>query len=165
MRQLYIKQQVFSLGEKFTIYDHREQSQYFVEGSFFQVPKTFTIFNNRKEEIGQITKKIFSLLPKFYVDTRHNSQIIIEKELTFFKAKYNIVAKDITVDGNWWDMDFNIFQRDKPIARISKKWFTWGDTYEVSILDESLEELIISLVIAIDCVKSDESAASNSTSF
>lgn len=165
MRQLYIRQQVFSIGEKFTVYDQMEQAQYFVEGSFMQIPKNFTIYNRRNEEIAKITKKVFSWMPKFYVDIRRNPQIIIEKELTFFKAKYKILAKDITVDGNWWDMDFDIFQRGKPIARISKKWFTWGDTYEVNILDESLEELIISLVIAIDCVKSDESASTNSASF
>ncbi|MHC5269398.1 LURP-one-related/scramblase family protein [Enterococcus sp. LJL98] len=164
MRQLYIKQKVFSLGEKFTVYDHRERPQYFVEGSFFQIPKSFTIYNQNQVEIAQITKKVFSWLPKFYVDIRHNPQIIIEKELTFFKAKYQISAEDITVEGDWWDMDFSIQRRGQTIARIQKKWFTWGDTYEVEVRDESLEEVIVSLVIAIDCVKNDQSASNSASS-
>lgn len=165
MRQLYIKQKVFTIGEKFTVYDQMEQAQYFVEGSFMQIPKNFTIYNRRNEEIAKITKKVFSWMPKFYVDIRNNPQIMIEKELTFFKARYQISAEDITVNGDWWDMEFEICRRGRPIARISQKWFTWGDTYEVNVLDESLEELIISLVIAIDCVKSDESSSASSGSF
>lgn len=165
MRQLYIKQKVFSLGEQFTVYDHAERPQYFVKGSFMEIPKNFTIYNKQEQEIAKITKKIWSMMPKFYVDIRHNSQIMIEKEFTFFKARYNIFAEDITVDGDWWDMDFKILHRGKPIASVAKRWFTWGDTYEVSILNEKMEELIISLVIAIDCVKRDESMVANNATF
>jgi uncharacterized protein YxjI len=70
----------------------------------------------------------------------------------------------VTVDGNWWDMDFDVSRKGRKIAEINKRWISWGDTYEITILDESLEELIISLVIAIDCVKEDEAAASSASS-
>lgn len=165
MRQLYIKQKIFSLAEQFTVYDHMERPQYFVKGSFMALPKNFTIYNKQEEEIAKITKKIWSFMPKFYVDIRHSPQIMIEKELTFFKSQYNIFAEGITVDGDWWDMDFKIFHLGKPIASVTKRWFTWGDTYEVTVFNEKMEELIISLVIAIDCVKSDDSAATNSAIF
>ena len=94
-RKLYIKQKLFSIGEKFTVYDEHERPQYHVQGSFMQIPKSFKILNQREEEIATITKKIFSWLPKFYVDIRNNPQIIIDKELTFFKAKYHISAEGI----------------------------------------------------------------------
>lgn len=155
-RKLYIKQKVFSVGEKFTVYDEHERPQYHVQGSFMQIPKSFKILNHREEEIAVITKKIFSWLPKFYVDIRNNPQIVIDKELTFFKAKYHISAKGIEVEGNWWDMDFQVMHQGRLIADINKRWFTFGDTYEVNVLDEKYEEMIISLVIAIDCVKNDE---------
>lgn len=32
MKQLYIKQKVFSLSEKFTVKDEQERDRYFVEG-------------------------------------------------------------------------------------------------------------------------------------
>lgn len=162
-RKLYIKQKIFSIGEKFTVYDEHERPQYHVQGSFMQIPKTFKILNQREEEIATITKKIFSWLPKFYVDIRNNPQIIIDKELTFFKAKYHISAEGIEVQGNWWDMDFQVIRHGRAIADINKRWFTFGDTYEVNVLDEKYEEIIISLVIAIDCVKEDQNAASSAS--
>ena len=155
-RKLYIKQKLFSIGEKFTVYDEQERPQYYVQGSFMQLPKSFKVLNQREEEIATITKKVFSWLPKFYVDIRNNPQIIIDKELTFFKAKYHISAEGIEVQGNWWDMDFQVIRHGRVIADINKRWFTFGDTYEVNILDEKYEEMIISLVIAIDCVKEDQ---------
>ena len=164
MRKLYIKQKVFSFTDQFSVYDDQERRQYYVKGSFMKIPKQFTIYNHHDQEIAVITKKIWSFLPKFYVDIRHQSQILIEKELTFLKARYHISAKGITVEGDWWDMTFNILHQGKPIAAIAKRWFSWGDTYEVTILDETMEELIISLVIAVDCVKSDERAAGSSAS-
>jgi uncharacterized protein YxjI len=68
MRQLYIKQKVFSLSGKFTVKDQHEKDIYYVEGSFMQVPKTFSIMNTARDEVALLTKKVFSILPKFLVE-------------------------------------------------------------------------------------------------
>jgi uncharacterized protein YxjI len=47
------------------------------------------------------------------------------------------------------------------VGEVDKKWFSWGDSYRVQVLDEEMETIVIALVIAIDCVKADESAASS----
>jgi len=41
---------------------------------------------------------------------------------------------------------------------------SWGDAYEVTILDETMEEIVVALVVAIDCVKAEENAAANTAS-
>ncbi|MEK4516970.1 LURP-one-related family protein [Paenibacillus sp. FSL H8-0122] len=161
MKQLYIKQKIFSIGEKFTVKDEREQDVYYVEGSFMRIPKTFSIMNADGREVAQITKKVFSFLPKFFVEADGREVLTIKKELSFFKARYSIDSADIEVHGNWWDMDFQVLQRGTVVGEVSKKWFTWGDSYSVEVLNEELEAIIIAIVVAIDCVKSDEASASN----
>jgi uncharacterized protein YxjI len=164
MKTLYVKQKLFSLGEKFTVMDQAEQPCYFVEGSFMKIPKSFTITNTAGHEIAEITKKIFSFLPKFYVNSNGREIAMIEKEFSFFKARYNIYAAGLEVEGNWWDMDFSVSRGGQTIASIKKEWFKIADTYTISILDEQYEELIIALVIAIDCVKADERSSHSSSS-
>ncbi|MBO0459382.1 LURP-one-related family protein [Enterococcus hulanensis] len=164
MKKLYIKQKVFSIGEKFTVTDEDQKPRYFVTGSFMKIPKTFRIEDEHDHEVSRITKKVISLLPKFFVEINGQEAIEISKQLSFFKAKYSISAEDVTVDGNWWDMDFEVSQKGRKVAEINKRWISWGDTYEITILNEALEELIISLVIAIDCVKQDEAASASSSS-
>ncbi|SES40895.1 LURP-one-related/scramblase family protein [Psychrobacillus sp. OK032] len=161
MKKLYIKQKVFSLGGKFTIKDQQEKDVYYVEGSFMQIPKTFSIMDTTRKEIALITKKVFSFLPKFFVEVNGLEVLTIKKEFSFFKARYTIDAAGIEVNGNWWDMDFQVLQHGEVIGEVSKEWFTWGDSYKVQVLDEEMEGVIIALVVAIDCVKADQASASS----
>lgn len=160
MKQLYIKQKVFSLSGKFTVKDENEKDVYYVEGSFMQIPKTFSIMNTTREEVALITKKVFGFLPKFFVEVNGREVVTIKKEFSFFKARYTIDAVDIEVHGNWWDMNFQVFQHGEVIGKVSKEWFTWGDSYKVQILNEEMETIIIAFVIAVDRVKADQAAAS-----
>ena len=164
MRQLYIKQKVFSLSGKFTVKDQQEKDVYYVEGSFMQVPKTFSIMNTARDEVALITKKVFSFLPKFFVEVNGREVLTIKKEFSFLKARYTIDAAGIEVHGNWWDMDFQVLQHGEIVGKVSKEWFTWGDSYKVQIIDEEMETIIIALVVAIDCVKADQAAASSAAS-
>ncbi|KYC63679.1 hypothetical protein B4100_1795 [Heyndrickxia coagulans] len=115
MKQLYMKQKVFSLSGKFTVKDQQERDVYYVEGSFLQIPKTFSIMNTKREEVALITKKAFSFLPKFIVEVNGREVLTIKKELSFFKARYTIDAAGIEVRGNWLDMDFEVL-------RHGEKW-------------------------------------------
>jgi uncharacterized protein YxjI len=164
MRQLYIKQKVFSLSEKFTVKDQEEKDTYFVEGSFMRVPKTFSIMNTSRNEVAFITKKVFSFLPKFFVEVNGQEVLTIKKEFSFLKARYSIDAAGIEVQGNWLDMDFQVLHNGRVVGEVGKVWFSWGDSYRVQILDEEMETIIIALVIAIDCVKADQAAASSGAS-
>jgi uncharacterized protein YxjI len=161
MKQLYIKQKVFSLSGKFTVKDQQEKDVYYVEGSFMKIPKTFSIMDTTRNEVALITKKVFSFLPKFFVEVNGREVLMIKKEFSFFKARYTIDAAGIEVHGNWWDMDFQVFQHGEVVGKVSKEWFTWGDSYRVQILDEEMEAIVIALVVAIDCVKADEAASSS----
>jgi uncharacterized protein YxjI len=164
MRQLYIKQKVFSLSEKFTVKDQEEKDTYYVEGSFMRVPKTFSIMNTSRDEVALITKKVFSFLPKFFVEVNGQEVLTIKKEFSFLKARYSIDAAGIEVQGNWLDMDFQVLHNGRVVGEVGKEWFSWGDSYRVQILDEEMETIIMALVIAIDCVKADQAAASSGAS-
>ncbi len=163
MKELYIKQKVFSLSGKFTVIDQQENDVYYVEGSFMQFPKTFSILNTTRDEVALITKKMLSFLPKFFVEVNGLEVLTIKKEFSFLKARYTIDAAGIEVHGNWWDMNFQVIQQGEVIGQVNKEWFTWGDSYKVQILNEEMETIIIALVIAIDCVKADQAAASSAS--
>lgn len=162
MRQLYIKQKVFSLSEKFSVTDAEENEVYFVEGSFMQIPKRFSITDDARNEVAMITKKTFSFLPTFFVDVQGQETMTIKKDFSFFKARYTIDAAGIEVRGNWWDMDFEVYQNGTLIGAVNKKWFTWGDSYELQIADEEMAPLLVALVVAIDCAKAAQNAAASS---
>lgn len=66
------------------------------------------------------------------------------------------------MQGNWWDINFQVYQHGKIVGQVSKEWFTWGDSYNVQVLKEEMETVMIALVVAIDYVKADQAAAASS---
>jgi Uncharacterized conserved protein len=160
MSKFYLKQKVFSIGEKFTVKDELERDVYTVTGSFFSFVKNFAIFNAGGAEIAKITKKVFSFLPTFFVEIYGKQTFTIKKEFTFFTPKYQIDGLGLNVEGNFWAMDFVVKKGAETVAVINKKWFTWGDSYEVDVLYPEFETTIITLVIAIDYVKMQQNSSS-----
>ncbi|MCM3897658.1 LURP-one-related/scramblase family protein [Gordonia sputi] len=166
MSRLFIKQKVFSVGEKFTVFDELQQSRYFVRGSFMQIPKRFTVTTASDVPVAQITKTVFSFLPRFTVEMEGVGLVAtIRKEFTFFKPKYSVDGAALSVSGDWWDMNFSVFRANHEVARIHRKLLSWGDTYEVDVFDDALEAMIISLVVAIDRVRADASSSSSAASW
>src|SRR5690606_40248612 len=97
MKQLYIKQKVFSLSGKFTVKDEQENDVYYVEGSFMKIPKSYSIMDSNRNEVARITKKIFSFLPKFFVEVNGREVLRIKKEFSVFNDRYNVDAAGIEV--------------------------------------------------------------------
>lgn len=161
MKKLYMREKILSLRGRFTIVDGEGNDVYFITGSFMKIPKSFSIKNSNEEEIAVITKKILSLFPKFFVEVNGKEVVTIRKGISIFKARYSIEGANVEVLGNWWDMDFKIFQHGKEIGMVTKKWFSFGDSYEIQVIKEDMEEIIIALVVAIDCVKADSESASS----
>ena len=165
MKSLYIKQKVWSLKEKYTVINEHQEDVYFIEGSFMKMPKRFIILDQSGNEIAQITRKILTLLPKFEVDIVGEYPITISKSLSFFNEKYSIESQDIEVRGNWWALNFEVWKHEQLIGSVQSKIFKWADTYELSIYDEMYEKLMVSITVAIDCVRHEKSIISDTALF
>lgn len=154
MKTFLVKQKFRLGGERFAIKDDREQIAYQVEGSFMKIPKTFTIFDAEGEQVSQISKPVFTLLPQFEIQMRDGSSFFIRKKLTFFRDKYSFDGLGLRIEGNIWDLNFKLLDDDnRLIAEISKELFHLTSTYQVAVFEDSYADLVISLCVAIDYVE------------
>lgn len=156
MKQLYVKQKVFSAAEKFTVRDTDNQIHYYIKGSLFNAPKTFEIQDAQHNIVAQITKKVLAFLPKFIIESRNNPTVEIKKELSLLRPHYTFSPQNITVKGDLFEMNFSILNKNEEIATIHKKILSWGDAYEITILEQQDSEdslnneiLVVGLVVAI----------------
>lgn len=158
MKTFLVKQKFRLGGERFDIKDDRGVVNYQVEGSFFQIPKTFTIYDAYGEQVSEISKEFFTLLPRFTIQLRNGSNFVIRKKLTFFRDKYEFDNLGLRIEGNIWDLNFKLLDdRDQVIAEIRKEIFHLTSTYTVTVYEDSYADLIISLCVAIDYVEMLES--------
>ena len=56
--------------------------------------------------------------------------------------------------------EYEIIQGGRTIVSISKEWMTWGDSYELDILNPADEIVALAVVLTIDCVTESSSGAS-----
>jgi uncharacterized protein YxjI len=91
-------------------------------------------------------------LPEYTIYTSGQPIATAKKEFTLFKPRFNIWSAygDYTIEGNFLGMDFSIFKSGKQVAQVSKRWFSFGDTYGVDITDDEDYAFILALVIVID---------------
>ena len=88
--KLYIKQKVFSWGDKFTVKDVNGEDRYFVEGEIFSWGKKLHVYDMCGNEVAFIQQKLFSFLPRYFVYVGDAQVAEIVKEFTFFFPKYSI---------------------------------------------------------------------------
>ncbi|MGW9908993.1 LURP-one-related/scramblase family protein [Streptococcus sp. 151470009-6] len=158
MKTFLVKQKFRLGGERFDIKDDRGVVNYQVEGSFFQIPKTFTIYDAYGEQVSEISKEFFTLLPRFTIQLRNGSNFVIRKKLTFFRDKYEFDDLGLRIEGNIWDLNFKLLDdRDQLVAEIRKEIFHLTSTYTVTVYEDSYADLVVSLCVAIDYVEMLES--------
>ncbi len=149
--QLYIKQKVFSIGDRFSVYDADGYEKYHVEGEIFTFGKRFHIYDLSGNELFYIEEKIFTFLPKFYIFREGQQVAEIIKEFTFFNNEYTVNGPGWSVTGNFLDHDYDIKDRNGMIiASVAKEWLSWGDTYSINISDAVDEAFALAVVIVID---------------
>ena len=162
--KLYIKEKVFSWGDKFTVKDSHGEDKYIVEGEVFTFGKKLHVYDKQGREVAFIKQEVWSFLPRYYVFCGDRQIAEIKKEFTFLFPRYTIEGLGWEIDGSFMAHDYQITKRGRKIVTISKEWMTWGDSYELDIADPADELVALAVVIAIDCVTEANSAAASSAS-
>lgn len=153
--KFYMKQKMFSLSQRFDIFNEAGESVFYVENELLSLGRKMHVYETKTDqEVAFIQQKLLVWLPRFevYVEGDHISTI--KKELTFLKPKYTISGLDWNIQGNWLEYDYQIYTKDnREVASIGKKWFSFTDSFEFDIKDDSVNPIaVISVILAIDAV-------------
>ncbi len=150
--KLYIKQKVFSWGDKFNVYDENGNEKYLVRGEILSLGKKLHIYDNANNAQAFIRRNIWSVLPCFYFDVNCSTYQVSKK--FSFKPKYVVDKLNWTVQGGLYAHDYTIECEGNIVATVKKKWMTWADTYEIDFADDANELLVLCVAIIIDAVLS-----------
>ncbi len=153
---LYIKQHIFTWGDKFSIYDETGNEKYYVEGEIFTWGKKLHLYDVHGNELAFIEQEILTFLPKYHI-SRNGAEIAeVVKEFTFFKHEYSVNGLGWQVHGDFWDHEYEITDEGREIASVSKEWMTWGDAYEIRFGTGVDEINALAVVLVIDaCIEAE----------
>ena len=151
--KLIFKQRLFSWFDSYDIYDEAGNTVFTVKGelSWGHLLRIYDAIGN---DVGYIKERVFTFLPKFEIYLGDNYMGCISKEFTFFKPKFNIDYNGWTVDGDWFEWDYSIFNSSvQTVATVSKEIWNWTDTYVIDVQDPNDAICVLMLVLAIDAEK------------
>ena len=152
--KLYIKQKVFSFVDRFTIKDEQGTDAYMAVGEFLTLGKKLNIYEGTKTDANpsaRIEQKLISLTTRFSILLRGSHVTDMVRKVTFFTNDYRLEGLPWRIDGDVLAHEYSLIDGNSVIMQISKKWFTWGDSYELDIADNQDPLLCLAIALAIDC--------------
>ena len=146
-----------SLRNKFTVYDEYETPLYTVEGKVISARRKHSIYNIAGEEVANISMKILSLMPTFFIECPIGTPYEMRGKFAFARKKYEIKKLGWELNGNFLQHDYTITKAGIEIASIHQKWISWGDTYEITVVNDADTVMVLAAILCIDIA--DENAA------
>ncbi|MBQ2980886.1 MAG: LURP-one-related family protein [Lachnospiraceae bacterium] len=147
---LYMKQEIFTWGDKFWIYDQQGNGKYYVEGEVFSFGKKLHMYDVNNQEVAYIQQKLLSFLPKYEIYDGESLVAEVVKDFTFFHQRYEVNGPGWVVEGDFFDHEYQIMDGNGVIAAVSKEWFTFGDAYQIQVADHVKESFLVAIVLVID---------------
>jgi uncharacterized protein YxjI len=155
MRYL-MKQKLFCWGDDFRIRDEAGQDVFFVDGRALSIGNKLSFQDMAGNELAFIRQKLMSWGPTYEILRGGALAAIVKKELfTLFRCRFIIEVPgpdDLEAAGNLLDMEYSFTRGGRAVAEVSKRWFTWTDSYGVDISQGEDDVLILASTVVIDMV-------------
>ena len=153
MRYL-MKQKLFAFGDDFIIRDADDRDVFLVDGKAFALGNQLSFQDMEDRELAFIKEKLLSWGPTYEIYRNGALAAVVKKELfTFFNCTFTVDVPgpdDLTAEGDFADHEYVFKRGDRPVASVSKQWFTFSDTYGVEMDDDEDAVLILASTVVID---------------
>ncbi len=155
-----IKEEFWAWGDDFSITDAEGKSHYFVDGHAFSWGNKLSFQDTSGHELALISQTLLSWKPRYQIIIDGSVFAEVTKEWTWFNKKFVLDVpgpNDYTIDGSFWAHEFTFERQGRVAAAVSKKLWSWTDSYGVDIAIGENEVAILCACIVIDQVLHDES--------
>lgn len=151
-----MKQKFWSMGDDFMIQDDRGNDCFQVDGRAFSFGDKLSFQDMEGHELAFIRQRLLSWGASYEIHRPGKPvSLVNEKLLTFFRCKFAVDGpgdNDYEAVGDFMDHEYEIQGRDGLAAIVSKRWFSWTDTYGVELADGQDPILMLATAVVIDLV-------------
>lgn len=158
-----MKQKLLSFGDDFHIRDEHGRDVFFVDGKAFSLGNQLAFKDMQGHELASIRQKLLALGPTYQIHRNGELAATVKKELfSFFKHRFQVDVPgpdDLEAAGDFMDHEYAFRRGDRVVATVSKRWFSFSDTYGIDIAEGEDDVLILASAVVIDqiCHEGDDS--------
>lgn len=149
-----LKQKLLSWGDDFVIKDESGRDVYFVDGKAFSIGDQLSFQDMEGLELAFIKQKLLSW-GKTYEIVRGGQVAAVVKKALFapFHHRFTVDVPgpdDLEAEGSFTDHEYTFRRGERTVATVSKKWFSWTDTYGVEVAEGEDPVLILASAVVVD---------------
>ncbi len=149
-----LKQKLLSWGNDFRIRNEAGDEVYFVDGKVFSLRNRLAFEDMQGRELATIQKKLLSWGPTYEIYRDGKLSAVVKKKLfTLLRCKFTVDVPgpdDLEAQGSFLDYEYTFQRGSRVVAQVSKRWFSWTDTYGVEIHPGEDDVLMLASAVVID---------------
>jgi uncharacterized protein YxjI len=151
-----MKQKLFAFGDDFVIKTAEGEDAFFVDGRAFSIGDKLSFQDMQGNELAFIRQKLLSWGPTYEIYRSGELQAVVKKKLiTLIHCRFIVDVEgpnDLEAKGSFTDHNYEFTRNGQRVAEVSKRWFSWTDTYGVDIAEGEDDVLILASTVVIDMV-------------
>lgn len=154
-----IKEKFWGFGNNFAITDEKGEPVFEVKGKAFSWGDQLSLQDTEGNELAFIKQKLMSFKPTYYIYIKGELFAEVVKEFSWFSQKFTLDVpgpNDYRIEGSFWKHDYTFSRKSGVAAHVSKKMFSWTDSYAVKVVDGEDDISILCTCIVIDQVLHDD---------
>jgi uncharacterized protein YxjI len=156
-----MKQKFWSWGDDFVIRDEQGRDAFHVDGRAFSWGDKLSFQDTSGNELAFIRQKLLAWGPTYEIEVHGRLVAVVKKKFfTLLRCKFTVDVPgpdDLEAQGNFFDHEYALERQGREVAQVSKRWFSWTDTYGVDIAAGEDDVLILATAVVIDMVCHQES--------
>lgn len=149
-----LRRKLFAIGEDFWVQNDRGESVFKVDGKVLRLRKTFVLEDPEGGELAKVEGKLVAMRPTMHIE-RDGRTVATVKKALFSPLHHRFTIEleegaELEASGDILDHEYEIRAGDRPVATISKAWFTIRDAYGVAIAPDQDAVLLLAAAVTID---------------
>ena len=158
-----VKEKFWSWGDNFSITNQNDKIEYLVKGQAFSWGDKLSFQDKNEHELAFISQKLMSWKPRYEIFIGSEKFAEVVKEWSWFDQKFTLDVpgpNDYYIEGSFWQHEFTFVRHGVEVARVSKDYWGWTDTYGIEIFENTGIDVdvvpILCTCIVIDQVLHDD---------
>jgi uncharacterized protein YxjI len=155
-----MRQKLLSLADNFTIKNEQEQDVFLVKGKLFSFGDKLSFQDLAGNELVFIEQRLLNWSPTYELWKQGELLAVVKRELfSFIHHRFTVDVPgpdDLEAEGDFLDHEYTIARGDHVVATVSKRWFSWADTYGIETVDGADDVLILATAVVVDMVCHDD---------
>lgn len=151
--RIQIKQRVFSIGDKYDIFDFQNQPIFHVRSHPFAFGNKLDLMDMSGNMLARIQQRMFSIPSEYDILQGDEIVAIVKKQLfSLFNPRFDVTGPGgiYEMEGDWINWNYSIRTHGRTIAQISKQFAFFQDCYGIEITEDADVPLVVCLAIVID---------------